>query len=713
MALRAGEAFVDIVPRLGKSFDSDLERGVTSPVEGVGKKAGGILGSTLGKAAAAAGGLFAAKVGVDFFRGAIDGASDLNETLSKSRTIFGSAAGDIEKWASRADAALGQSKQQALDSAATYGNLFSQLGIGSDSAARMSKQMVELASDFASFHNADVSDVLDAQAAAFRGEYDAVQRFVPTINAAAVEQKALALGLAGSTKELDAQDKAVATQALLMEGAGAAVGDFARTSDGLANKQRILAARMENLKAKIGNALLPVMNALTGLVSDRLLPAFDRVGAFIGQSVVPVLRRLGEAFSVLMGDDGPQGFAEIMDNLLGNSGRYVELFRSIGEAIRTVVDFVRDHLKPILIGLGAALVALTSPLVAVAAAFVLAYTKSETFRDAVNAVVRFLVEEVIPRVSAFASFVATTIGDLVAFVVKTWPQIAEAVRHVLNVIEALVRPWIASLQALWRAWGDDLLHIAETIFGYIRSTIENALNVVKGIISTVLAIINGDWGKAWDGIKQAFGGVWDQLVNIVRTSIDLVKGILGGVLSTIGEVWQGAWDKIAGAIAGAWETIKSTVRGGIDAVLGFFEGIGGRIAGLTRGMWDGIKDAFRAAVNFIIRGWNRLEFKVPGFKVGPVSFGGFTLGLPDIKELQSGGLLRGLGVVGEVGPELIATGSTARVHSNRALAEILRDAVGDVAGEQHTHFHLTLNTEQNDRDVIEDFRRMELLGAYG
>lgn len=214
---------------------------------------------------------------------AVDAGSDLNETLSKSNTVFGEQAKAIESWADGASKAFGQSKQQALNAASSFGNMFSQLGIGDEQAASMSRSMTELASDFASFHNADISEVLSAQEAAFRGEYDAVQRFVPTINAAAVEQKALEMGLADSTKELDAQDKALATQALLMEGAGDAAGDFARTSDGLANKQRIMSAQFEDVKAKIGQALIPMVTRLADVFLNTVIPAVQNMAATVQQ----------------------------------------------------------------------------------------------------------------------------------------------------------------------------------------------------------------------------------------------------------------------------------------------------------------------------------------------------------------------------------------------------------------------------------------------
>lgn len=300
-------------------------------LNGVGKSVGG-LGSALGDVAKIAGG-FVLGAGLlkapGAIKGLIDSASDLNETLSKSNTVFKENGSRVEEWAKGAAKSFGQSKKEALDAASGFGNMFSQLGIGTQKAASMSMAMTELGSDFASFHNDDITDVLTAQSAAFRGEYDALQRYVPTINAAAVEQKALSMGLAettvnandvaaanvklkdaqlkyndavkehgkssieaqkaavgvtsaqesvakatkGTTGELTAQDKALATYQLMIEGAGDALGDFDRTAEGAANKQRILQARLEDTKTTIGQQLLPVYVEFLGFILDKAIPA--------------------------------------------------------------------------------------------------------------------------------------------------------------------------------------------------------------------------------------------------------------------------------------------------------------------------------------------------------------------------------------------------------------------------------------------------------
>lgn len=189
----------------------------------------------------------------------VDSASNLNETVSKSNTIFAANAAEIMQWSTKSATAFGMSRQAALENAASLGNMFKQLGAGTAVAAQNSKSMVELSADIASFHNVagGATQVLEAMQAAFRGEYDSLQRYIPTIQAATVEQQALADTGKKSAKELTALEKATAAMTIIIRDAGDATGDFARTSGEAANQERILNAQIEDVKAAIGTGLLP------------------------------------------------------------------------------------------------------------------------------------------------------------------------------------------------------------------------------------------------------------------------------------------------------------------------------------------------------------------------------------------------------------------------------------------------------------------------
>lgn len=188
-------------------------------------------------------------------------ASNLTEQQTRSNVVFQQNAAAVQAWARGASTSMGLSTRAALETSAGFGNFFNQMGIGIDQSTRMSQTLVQLSADIASFNNVQggAAVVAETFSAAFRGEYDSLQRYVPAINAAMVEQRAMAMGLADANGELSLQAKAMATYDLLLSGAGAAVGDFARTQDNAANRMRIAQAAIEDAAAELGENLLPLV----------------------------------------------------------------------------------------------------------------------------------------------------------------------------------------------------------------------------------------------------------------------------------------------------------------------------------------------------------------------------------------------------------------------------------------------------------------------
>lgn len=228
-----------------------------------------------------------------FISDSISAASDLNETMNKSQVIFGAHADEMTAWASNAASTLGLSKAAALDAASGFGDMFSQIGFTGDQAASMSKTVVQLAADLGSFNNLETDDVLDRISGALRGEYDSLQLVIPNINAARVEQEALAETGKKNAAALTAQEKATATLAIIQKDGARAQGDFANTASGLANSSKIARAEMEDTKAEIGTALLPVMQQLVTLFRDVGVPVISALGKAFGLIGPPLSALVG------------------------------------------------------------------------------------------------------------------------------------------------------------------------------------------------------------------------------------------------------------------------------------------------------------------------------------------------------------------------------------------------------------------------------------
>lgn len=452
MPVEVGHAVVPISADLA-GFQRQMESGVENALSSTASKMQS-KGRTMFRSGAIMTAGITAPV-VAGFTSAISAASDLNETVSKARTIFGSAADDLEKWADTAAKSFGQSRQQALDAAGSFGNMFTQLGIGTDVALDMSTAMVELATDFASFHNADITEVLNAQQAAFRGEYDALQRFVPTINAAAVEQKALAITGKATTKELTLQEKAIAVQQLMLEGAGEAMGDFARTSDGAANKQRILRAQMADAAATLGQQLLPVATKLLGWVQQAI-----------------------HWFSEL--DQPMQGIILAGAALLAVIGPLV----AVVGALVTAVGFLISPVGLVIAGVAA-----------LTAGVIYAYRNWDWFRDTVDAVARFLRDTVWPAIQAGVDILTERVIPVIAKVIEWWI----AFQLKVGQVAVFIGQKIGAIIGFFRDLADWFARNIDRILGPIDE--------ILGAVGKVAGAVGGFLGDVGGGIGGVLGSL--------------------------------------------------------------------------------------------------------------------------------------------------------------------------------------------------------------
>lgn len=479
---------------------SHLERTLDTTGNALGKVGGSM--ASLGKNIAI--GLGAATAAaIPFGIKAVMMASDVNESLSKVNTVFGQSGEAIDKWAKGAAQSIGLSRGAALDAAGSFGNMFVQLGIGDKQAAKMSTSIVDLAADFASFHNADITDVISAQSAAFRGEYDALQRYLPLINAAAVEQEASAMTGKKNLDSLTQQEKALAVQSLMLKGAGDAQGDFARTSDGLANKMRILKARGEDFVAMVGSALLPV--ALRGI--DIFMNLGNTFRSFVGpalETLRPMVENLRFAFEALLAAD-VFGFGEYIGQAFGLDSKAMG---AIGTFTSKVFLFAEDVKKFVrgLIG---------------------------TFQSGEGAI-----GDTTSRLSGIVDELKTTFAS--AF----------------GAIQAVVVTAIDFVRGVYRVFGDDIASFTREFVAAILETFDGLIRAIRGVFDFIKAVLSGEWGDAWEALKTIFDGVWDAIFALLRNAVtNVIPTIIAGLSQAVSSVARTAFDGLKSAFQGAMNWI--------------------------------------------------------------------------------------------------------------------------------------------------------------
>ena len=268
---------------------------------------------------------------------AIQQASDLQETQSKVNVIFGDSGDAIKKFASTAAGSLGQSKQTALDAAATFGIFGKSAGLAGMELANFSTDFVKLSADLASFNNTTPQEAIQAIGAALRGESEPLRKYGVLLNDAAMRQKALELGIYSGNGALTSQQKILAAQALIYEQTADAQGDFERTSDGLANQQRILRASIENLTTTLGSLLLPYFQKVINALNKYLTPAVEAFsmsldsGGSFGQAINFAIASMGDFGKTVL---------DVFQNVAMGTLEFMHSFAKMGQTIATVIGVI-------------------------------------------------------------------------------------------------------------------------------------------------------------------------------------------------------------------------------------------------------------------------------------------------------------------------------------------------------------------------------------
>jgi phage-related protein len=435
-----------------------------------------------------------------FINAATDAASNMEETLSKTSVLFGQNATEIVKFAEGAAKGLGQSKQQALDAATTFATFGKAAGLAGQDLTGFSTGFVSLASDLASFNNTTPEQAINAIGSALRGESEPLRAYGVLLDDATLKNAALELGLISTTKNaLTPQQKVLAAQKVIYEQTTAAQGDFARTSDGLANSTRILEAEQANLNTNLGQTFLPVMK----LVNEAMTFA---VGVFtsLPGPIQKIIVVTGLAIAIL--------------------GPFLILINSIKTAM----------------------VALELATLAKSAAVKIA-TASQTLFNAVMAA-----NPIALVIIAIAAIIA-----IIVLLVKNWDTVTKVVKEVWEAIknfasdawEALkafgsrVAGFVNSVKNAFNAIPGAMLQVGRDIVEGLWDGMKNMLgwlqNKVSGLFSSVINTAKRAFGikspsKVFAGIgKNIATGLWTGVKGQERFVKNNLEGFFTRVIPTI------------------------------------------------------------------------------------------------------------------------------------------------------------------------------------
>jgi hypothetical protein len=196
--------------------------------------------------------------------------SNAQEMQSKSEAVFGQFVGEVRKDLGEFAKAANRSTFELEGMAASIQDTFVPMGFARGEASQLSIQMTKLATDLASFNNANDVEVMNALQSAIVGNHETMRRFGVVITQTTLSQELLNMGIQGGVKAATEQEKVQARLNIIMKGTKDAQGDAIRTSDSLANRTKGLKAQFEAFAIRIGSELVPAFEDLVTGASEAV-----------------------------------------------------------------------------------------------------------------------------------------------------------------------------------------------------------------------------------------------------------------------------------------------------------------------------------------------------------------------------------------------------------------------------------------------------------
>lgn len=282
--------------KAARGFGGDVERA------GRGALAASLSFRGLGRSLTFASAQFLGGAGIVFaLKQVIGEASRVQEETEKTGIVFARNSKQVQAWSKTLASSFGVSGGAALEAAGRFGNMLRPLGFAPALAAKMSERLVELAADMASFNNTKPDVVLEALSSGIAGQVRPLRQFGVFLSAARIQQEALADGISRTGKNLSQAQKAQASYNIILKDTKLQQGDVARNTESLSVAQSKLTASIQNLEARLGTQLLPVITQYVNRAAEWLGQTSnqEKIQKQLTTAVrdgVGVVKALGEAF---------------------------------------------------------------------------------------------------------------------------------------------------------------------------------------------------------------------------------------------------------------------------------------------------------------------------------------------------------------------------------------------------------------------------------
>jgi hypothetical protein len=510
---------------------------------------------------AAAGG-FAIVGGKHFF----DVGQELVSLDQKINTVFsGQSLDQVTGWADDVAARMGLTSTQAAGLAANAGDLLKPMGFTADEAASMSTEIIGLSGALSEWSGGQrsVEETAEILSKALLGERDSLKSLGISINQAEVDQRAMTIAVEAGRDAITEQDKALATQQLVLEKSTDAQEAYAAGGNKLTAAQNRLKAAFGEIQERIARKLLPVFARLADIAVE-LIDVFDKDG--LGGVISEVHLRIQRAWPAIKTQLGvwARGFVEWLEDV------GPPLFTALGEFLLDFGNWFKDDALPVI---GTKLGEWASAFVGWVADVTpgLLEKLGELLGDLGGWLIDTALPTIVEKLGEWGSAFAGWIADV------TPPLLAELVNMLVDVGKWMIETGLPTLAELAARWTGALINwVIDVAPGVTRKLVDMLVEVGKWMIMTAhptLIATAARWTKAlvdWaldiapellKELKQLWMDVNTKLMEWSREfGPNIIRSIIDGIKNAPGSIPQAIFEAVSPSAGGIRNWISGKVQ---------------------------------------------------------------------------------------------------------------------------------------------------------
>lgn len=176
----------------------------------------------------------------------------------------------------------------------------------------------------------------------------------------------------------------------------------------------------------------------------------------------------------------------------------------------------------------------------------------------------------------------------------------------LDIWNNMLQPvWENALDVIDRVWSEHLQPLLANFLDFVGEVVTCATTIYNNFIAPVVGFLSELLGPIFiaifDSIGNKVGVVVGTIADLMNDTITVFKGVIQFIKSVFSGDWEGAWNGIVTAFDGIFSGIADIAKGPINMVIGLINGL---LSGMQRG------------INAVVKGVNKLSFKVPNWVPG-------------------------------------------------------------------------------------------------